>query len=177
MKKIIIASYNPVKIKATLNGFKKMFTYEQFEIASVAVSSYVSDQPTSNNETLLGAKNRVNSAFESAPDADFWVGIEGGIEEVNGEMAAFAWVVIKSKQLIGKSKSGTFFLPKNVAKMIREGKEMGLVNDIIFKQKNSKQNNGAIGILTQNIIDRTQLYEHAIILALVPLKNVGLYKE
>ncbi len=176
MKKIIIASYNPVKIKATLNGFQKMFTHEQFEIASVSVSSDVNDQPTSNYETLLGAKNRVNSAFESAADADFWVGIEGGIEEQNGEMAAFAWVVIKSKELMGRSKSGTFFLPKKVAQMIHEGKEMGLVNDIIFKQKNSKQNNGAIGILTQNVIDRIQLYEHAIILALVPFKNVGLYK-
>ena len=173
MKKIIIASYNPVKIKATLNGFQKMFTHEQFEIASVSVSSDVNDQPTSNYETLLGAKNRVNSAFESAADADFWVGIEGGIEEQNGEMAAFAWVVIKSKELMGRSKSGTFFLPKKVAQMIHEGKEMGLVNDIIFKQKNSKQNNGAIGILTQNVIDRIQLYEHAIILALVPFKNVG----
>ena len=174
MKKIIIASYNPVKIKATLNGFQKMFTHEQFEIASVSISSDVNDQPTSNYETLLGAKNRVNSAFESAADADFWVGIEGGIEEQNGEMAAFAWVVIKSKELMGRSKSGTFFLPKKVAQMIHEGKEMGLVNDIIFKQKNSKQNNGAIGILTQNVIDRIQLYEHAIILALVPFKNVGL---
>jgi len=52
---------------------------------------------------------------------------------------------------------------------------MGLANDIIFKQKNSKQNLGAIGILTHNVINRTQLYEHAIMLALVAFKNEEFY--
>ena len=176
MKKIIIASNNPVKIKATMNGFQKMFPDDEFKIEAVTVSSGVKDQPTTNEEILLGARNRVKNAFELTAYADYWVGIEGGIEEKNGEMAAFAWIVIKSNELSGKSKSGTFFLPTNIAKMIREGKEMGLVNDIIFKKKNSKQESGAIGILTQNVIDRTQLYEHAIILALVPFKNVDIYR-
>ena len=177
MKKIIIASNNPLKIKATINGFRKMFPDDEFKIEAVAVSSGVNDQPTTNEETLLGARNRAKNAFELTLHADYWVGIEGGIEEKNGEMAAFAWVVIKSNELSGKSRTGTFFLPNNVAGMIREGKEMGIVNDIIFNKKNSKQDNGAIGILTQNVIDRTQFYEHAIILALLPFKNVELYKE
>jgi non-canonical (house-cleaning) NTP pyrophosphatase len=38
-----------------------------------------------------------------------------------------------------------------------------------------KQANGAIGILTGDVIDRTELYQHAVILALVPFKNDGLY--
>ena len=175
MKKFFVASNNPVKIEATVSGFQKMFPDEQFKVESAAVSSGVSDQPMSNKETLQGAINRVNNGFQSKPDADYWVGIEGGIEYENSEMAAFAWVVIKSKRLTGKAKSGTFFLPKKVVQKILEGKEMGLANDIVFKQKNSKQNLGAIGILTQNVINRTQLYEHAIMLALVPFKNVELY--
>jgi inosine/xanthosine triphosphatase len=175
MKKIFVASNNPVKIEATVSGFQKMFPDEQFKVESAAVSSGVRDQPMSNKETLQGAINRVNNGFQFEPNADYWVGIEGGIEYENGEMAAFAWVVIKSKRLTGKAKSGTFFLPKKVAQKILEGKEMGLANDIIFDLKNSKQHLGAIGILTQNNINRTQLYEHAIMLALVPFKNMGLY--
>jgi inosine/xanthosine triphosphatase len=175
MKKIFVASNNPVKIEATVSGFQKMFLDEQFKIDSDDISSGVRDQPMSNKETLQGAINRVNNCFQSKPDADYWVGIEGGIEYENREMAAFAWVVIKSKTLTGKAKSGTFFLPKKVAQKILEGKEMGLANDIIFKQKNSKQHLGAIGILTHNVLNRTQLYEHAVVLALVVFKNVELY--
>jgi len=175
MKKIFVTSNNPVKIEATLSGFQKMFPDEQFKIDSDDISSGVSDQPMSDKETLQGAINRVNNGFQSVPAADFWIGIEGGIEYENGEMAAFAWVVIKSKTMTGKAKSGTFFLPKKVAQKILEGKEMGLANDIIFNQKNSKQKLGAIGILTHNVVNRTQLYEHAIVLALVVFRNEELY--
>jgi non-canonical (house-cleaning) NTP pyrophosphatase len=31
--------------------------------------------------------------------------------------------------------------------------------------------------LTNNVIDRVQLYEHAMILALIPFKNESLYKQ
>ncbi|PIP67307.1 MAG: inositol monophosphatase, partial [Parcubacteria group bacterium CG22_combo_CG10-13_8_21_14_all_41_9] len=48
----------------------------------------------------------------------FWVGIEGGIEKMNDEMQAFAWVAIKSKIKTGKSKTGTFFLPVRIVKLI-----------------------------------------------------------
>jgi len=117
------------------------------------------------------------------PEADYWVGIEGGVEDENDEMAAekstamaaFAWVVVRSGDRVGKARTGTFFLPAPVADLVRQGKELGEADDIIFGRSNSKQENGAIGLLTGNVIDRTQLYEHAVVLALVPFKNVGLY--
>jgi len=63
------------------------------------------------------------------------------------------------------------YLPPAVAELVRQGKELGEVNDLFFRQRTSKQKSGAIGILTGNVIDRTQLYEQAVILALVPFKN------
>ena len=97
MKKIVIASKNPVKINATLSGFQKMFPNEQFEIEGVSVPSSVSDQPKSDLETFSGAWHRANNAYKERPGADFCVGIEGGIEEKDSDMEAFAWVVIKGK--------------------------------------------------------------------------------
>jgi len=85
------------------------------------------------------------------------------------------WVVVRSGDRVGKARTGTFFLPAPVADLVRQGKELGEADDIIFGRSNSKQENGAIGLLTGNVIDRTQLYEHAVVLALVPFKNVGLY--
>lgn len=176
MKKIVIASKNPVKINATLSGFQKMFPNEQFEIEGVSVPSGVSDQPKNDLETFSGAWNRADSACKGKSDADFCVGIEGGIEEKNSDMEAFAWVVIKSRNGgFGKGRTGTFFLPPQVAELIKQGKELGEADDIIFGRTNSKQENGAVGILTGNVVDRTKYYTEAIVLALIPFKNKKLY--
>lgn len=176
MKTIVLASNNPVKIEAALSGFRKMFPAEEFSLRSVSVPSGVRDQPLSSQETLQGALNRVQHAARLVQEADYWVGIEGGIEELNGAMAAFAWIVVNSASLAGKSRTGTFFLPTRIAELIRAGKELGEADDIVFQTSNSKRENGAIGLLTGDIIDRAQLYEHAVILALVPFKNAGLYR-
>ena len=175
MKKVIIASKNPVKIQAVKNGFEKMFPHQRFEFAGVSVSSEVADQPVSNDETLLGAKNRADNAFTEFKGADFYVGIEGGIELINNEMESFAWIMIKSSGRYGKARTATFFLPKEVVKLIKEGKELGEADDIIFKRNNSKQGNGSVGILTGDVIDRTKYYTEAVILALIPFRNVDLY--
>ncbi len=173
---IAIASNNPVKIQATLNGFQRMFPSETYQVETVSVSSDVSDQPASNQETLRGALNRANGAVNLAPEADYWVGIEGGIEDFGTEMAAFAWIVVQTKDLCGKGRTGSFFLPRKVADLVRAGKELGEADDIVFLKSNSKQKDGAIGILTENVVDRTSLYEQAVILALVPFKNPALYQ-
>jgi inosine/xanthosine triphosphatase len=172
---IVIASTNPVKIQATRQGFEKMFPGQDFNITTVSVPSGVSDQPLSSQETLLGAQNRACQAARNIPQADYWVGIEGGIEDLGDEMPAFAWVVVYTPGLTGKGRTGTFFLPPTVVNLIHQGKELGEADDIVFNQSNSKQANGAIGILTGNVVDRTHLYEHAVIMALVPFKNPELY--
>lgn len=102
-KKIIIASRNPVKISAVKIGFTKMFKQETFDFEGVSVPSGVQDQPMDDSTTLTGALNRANNAMAKIQYADYWVGIEGGIEKTGEkEMQAFAWIVIKSKQHIGK---------------------------------------------------------------------------
>jgi len=175
MKKVIIASQNPVKINAVRIGFGKMFPDEKFKFKGILVSSDVSDQPISDRETMAGALNRANNAYKIIKDADYWVGIEGGIEKLDREMGVFAWVVIKSKDISGKAKTGTFFLPKKVVELVNEGKELGDADDIVFGQTNSKQKNGAVGMLTKDVVDRTGYYVEAVILALIPFKNPKLY--
>ncbi|MBN2147966.1 MAG: inosine/xanthosine triphosphatase [Anaerolineales bacterium] len=175
MKTIVLASENPVKIRAVRHGFQRMFPGETFVLQSVSVPSLVSPQPCSDAETLQGALNRVRGASQLAPQADFWVGVEGGVEDLGQEMTAFAWVAILGNGRAGKGRTGTFFLPAPIAELVRQGKELGEADDIVFSQANSKQRDGAIGLLTGNVIDRAALYEHAVILALLPFKNVDLY--
>jgi len=70
----------------------------------------------------------------------------------------------------------TFFLPEKVAELVKKGKELGEANDIVFKKHNSKQNNGAVGLLTKDSITRDKLYEDVVVLALIPFIHKGLYK-
>ena len=177
-KKVIIASRNPVKINAVEIAFTKMFKQETFDFEGISVPSGVPDQPMDNSTTLTGAFNRANNAMAKVGNADYWVGIEGGIEKTGEkEMQAFAWIVIKSKQYIGKGKTGTFYLPDEIIRLIDEGRELGEADDIVFGQNNSKQKNGAVGILTENVINRTDIYSQGLILALIPFKQPGYYSN
>ena len=174
-KKVVIASQNPVKINAVKAGFKKMFPDIQFEYEGISVPSNVPDQPKDNSTTLTGAENRAKNSSLKVKEADFWVGIEGGIQMVEDEMEAFAWIVIKSYEGTGKAKTGTFFLPKEVKILINKGKELGEADDIVFGHTKSKQKLGAVGLLTGNVVNRTDLYSQAVVLALIPFKNPGHY--
>ncbi|MEA4907097.1 MAG: inosine/xanthosine triphosphatase [Anaerolineaceae bacterium] len=177
MKTIVIASHNPVKIQSVREGFLRMFPGQSFDFVGVDVPSQVSDQPTGSAETLLGAQNRAQNAAVARPEADYWVGIEGGIEDEGESMRVFAWIVVRSAHLIGKSCTGSFYLPSQVAELVRTGKELGDADDIVFQRSNSKQKNGAIGILTGDALDRAQYYEQAVIMALIPFKNPELYER
>jgi len=169
---IIVASTNPVKIQAVTNEFSKMFPTRKYAFEGISVPSSVSHQPRTNAETEKGALSRVENAKKERPNADYWVGIEGGVEENGRDMEAFAWVVIESKGgQVGKGRTGTFTLPPKVAELIRMGKELGEADDIVFGQSNSKQKMGAVGLLTGNVIDRTDYYTHAVILAFIRFKR------
>ncbi len=174
--KICVASNNPVKVSAALKGFEEMFTDISFETCTVNAPSEVPDQPIGYEETLLGAKNRANNAQKLYPNADFWIGIEGGNIWHDTEMEAMAWVYIIDKAgKIGKARTAGFFLaPKTIA-LIKQGYELGHADELIFGEKNTKQKMGSTGVLTDNVMSRTRFYVHAVILALIPFKKPELF--
>lgn len=170
-KHIVVASTNPVKIEAVRRGFERLFPDERWQISGVSVPSGVRDQPLSRQETYSGAYRRAHGAAEKQPGADFYVGIEGGVEETDGGMQVFAWVLIVSNGRVGKAQTGVFYLPEEVAELIRQGLELGDADDVVFGGSNTKQKNGSIGLLTDDTLDRTEYYAQTVIMALIPFKN------
>ena len=181
MKIVAVASANPVKLQAVREGFARLFPGESFEVRAVPAPSGVADQPMTSREGLLGARNRAEGARRIMPEADYWVGVEGAVELepegdlTDGLMSVFAWIVVTDGRMEGKGRSGTFFLPPKVAELVCAGKELGEADDIVFGRSNSKQENGAVGILTDDVIDRVGFYAPAVVLALIPFKNPQLY--
>ncbi|MEQ8584022.1 MAG: inosine/xanthosine triphosphatase [Marinoscillum sp.] len=172
---IVVASKNPVKINATEEGFRQIFPKVEHSVTGLSVPSGVPDQPMTDEETLQGAANRAQNARLERPDADYWVGIEGGLDETRQGLIAFAWVVILSQNQMGQSRTSTFHLPPKVTELIHQGIELGHANDQVFGERNSKQKGGAVGSLTDGVLGRTEYYVQAVMLALVPFKNPDIY--
>ena len=59
----------------------------------------------------------------------------------------------------------------------KKGLILGVANDRVFAQHNSKQQGGAIGLLTDGVLGRRALYDHAVVLALVPFKSGALFAQ
>ncbi|HCG9645772.1 TPA: inosine/xanthosine triphosphatase [Vibrio parahaemolyticus] len=170
-QKVVIASLNPAKINAVKSAFQSAFQsafpQQVFEFVGISVPSEVADQPMTNEETHRGALNRVKNAKVEMPTADFYVGLEAGIE---GNVT-FAWMVIESDTHRGESRSASLMLPPEVLAQLADANELGDVMDKVFGTENIKQKGGAISLLTQNQLTRSSVYHQALILALIPFTN------
>lgn len=167
--KIVVTSFNPVKIEATRLAFQSQFPTLETQIIPVAVDSGVPDQPMSDEQTRQGARNRVEHARLKVPDADYWVGLEGGLDYFDGRLMAFAWMVVTGKgDRISETRSVTLPLPPQVQALVSGGLELGEANDQVFSTLNSKQGGGAYGLLTGGLMTRKSIYRQTLILALIP---------
>ena len=166
---VLVGSKNPTKINAVYRAFSVVFPKSKIVVLGEKTPSLVSDQPMSCVETKKGATNRVKNITNKS--ADYHVGIEGGCSYEGGVLFTFAWVVTLSKKRKGLGKTSLFQLPKEIQTLIEKGVELGEADDVVFKRKNSKHKDGAVGILTKGIINRSKYYTEAVIMSLVPFVN------
>lgn len=129
------------------------------DMASVNVDSGAGDQPEPDEATRRGARMRAVRSREAKPDADFWVGLEGGIEIIDNQLMAFAWMAVQARVGdVSEARSTTLPLPLAVKKLVDGGLELGAANDRVFSTVNSKQDGGAYGLLTDGLYTREGVY-------------------
>jgi inosine/xanthosine triphosphatase len=176
MKKVIVASENPVKLNVAKNTFASVFPEEEFDFVAVKSESGVPDQPM-NEETEQGAYNRLQFIKQLYPDADYWVSQEGGLFEEGERLYNRAWMMVTdSTGYVAKCSTAQFYLPTEVIKNVRADMESGPASDLFFNSINSKQKAGSVAHLTDGIIDRERYYLQASIIALSELKHQDWYK-
>lgn len=164
---IIITSLNPVKIGAVEDACGRFWPDLRCEFIGCSVPSGVPEQPLGDDETWQGAHNRVMAAKIEQPTADFWVGIEGGIDTLHSQVSTFAWVVVHhSDGRVSQSRSTSLPLPKLVTELIDQGLELGHACDRLCNMQNAKQKSGAIGLLTRELYSRRSTYTQAVVFAL-----------
>ena len=170
--RVVVASKNPVKIGAAREAFASLFPHASLDVAGIDVDSGVGDQPDSDATTRQGARERVRRAADAEPGADFWVGLEGGVETYDEQLMAFAWMAVMGPRGdISEARSATLPLPPAVKALVDSGMELGEANDRVFATVNSKQGGGAYGLLTDGRYTREGIYAQTLIIALTPFVN------
>lgn len=175
VRTIAVGSTNPVKIAAARAVLAPLAP--DARIDGVAVASGVADQPMGDEETIRGATARAHAA-RVALGADLGVGIEGGcVEEADGSMRTCAWaVIVDADGRSGVGGSLAMPLPATVAEMIRGGVELGHAMDKLIGADNTKHGKGAVGILTNGLVDRQKAYEVLVSYAVAPFVTPELYR-
>jgi inosine/xanthosine triphosphatase len=154
--KVIIGSTNPAKVAAVKNAF----TYTYSEYISLSISSGVSDQPFSDDETIKGAVNRAVGAMQQG-NGDIGVGLEGGVQETELGLMICNWGALASSSMEPIIAGGArFLLPEEIAVRLRAGEELGPVMDDYAKKSNVRKNEGAVGIFTNNLMNRSEMFTH-----------------
>lgn len=166
---IAIGTTNRAKV-AAVQAAMDTYIKEEKTYEAVSVSSGVCDQPMSDEETKDGAVNRAKAAL-AATDADIAFGLEGGVKQLGDTLYLCNWAAIASKRGAVYTAAGAQIpLPQSIALELQKGLELGPIMDAYAKQQNTREHSGAIGIFTNGIVDRQQMFEH--ILALL----IGQYR-
>src|SRR5690242_6493252 len=79
MKHISVGSENPTKLEAVDLVAFELWPASGYDIKGYKTGSGVSDQPMGDEEMLLGATNRAFNVKARRPQADYSIGMEGGI--------------------------------------------------------------------------------------------------
>jgi inosine/xanthosine triphosphatase len=179
---IAIGSKNKVKNSATCEGFKICFPEKKLEFHSFNSSNGITQMPLKTKELINGAKNRAENAIKALKNAHklnqstentiFGVGLEGGMiyEKSIDKWLLCGWVAVinENKGAINFAKTASMQLPEKVANMVRNGLELATVMDKLSGMKNTREDLGAFGILTNNIVTRQDSFKEAIVLACAP---------
>lgn len=163
--KIAVGSTNPTKTRAVENVLHSV--YDAIELMALEVPTGISAQPVGDEETRQGALNRARAALELT-DAEWGLGLEGGIIETEFGVMTNAWCVIVARDgRIGVGGSANMLLPQVVAdRVLKDGIELGAAMDEYANIADVKRGPGAIGVLTHGLLTRQGAYEYIIKLAL-----------
>jgi inosine/xanthosine triphosphatase len=176
MVKIIVGSKNPVKISAAQTAICDALFLKEVECVGINAPSSVPEQPMSSEETQLGAINRIKYCQQHV-QADYYVAIEGGVDQFEFGPATFAFVAIANQKHMSIGRSCNLPLPPIIYQALENGEELGHVMDRLFNTNNIKQKGGAIGLLTNGLATRESVYRQATLLAMAPFINSDLYNQ
>lgn len=153
---IYVGSLNPAKIEAVRAVFN------EHEVKGVEVETKVAAQPFSDEETMEGAVNRAREcALQSK--ANIGIGLEGGVMEIDGDLYLCNWgALVDKKENVYKASGARIPLPDEIRSALETGKELGEIMDEYAKGHEIRKKEGAIGIFTNDAVNRSDMFSHVV---------------
>ncbi len=124
--KVVLGSINEDKREIVEKAYKEI--YFNVKVVSVKVNSGITDQPLDRETTKKGAINRAREAKKVFQKADFWLGLEAGLNECYKKMYLITYACLidpNGNEFIGKGEK--ISLPDEVSGKIRRGERFGKV--------------------------------------------------
>lgn len=137
------------------------------------VSSDVADMPLSLEVTLEWAKNRAMNLRKEWIEADYYVGIEGGVWPVSGKKVLGGTIYIINKAGEGHfGISQVMEVPSIIERMLyEEGKELGPAMEALKGSVHSRSEEGSMGAWSDNMLIRKDEFTLAFKAAISPFYN------
>jgi inosine/xanthosine triphosphatase len=180
---ISIGSKNKVKTAAVEEAFQICFPKSEKKFSNYKIKNTISSMPKSRIELIEGANERAQLALteklkelknnEKKSDLFIYgVGLEGGIsfEKSISKWFLEGWVAIihEKTNYISYGRTAGMILPDVIVEKVLSGIELADVMDEISGLSNTREKDGAFGILTNNLFTRFDSFKEAIILACAP---------
>lgn len=153
-----VGTKNKAKVAAVHSVFKEAKLFE------TEVSSGVSDQPFSDEETRHGAIYRATQSLpQHTEQYSISIGLEGGVMKIDDALFICNWgALATSTNDLYVASGARIPLPQEIADQLYAGKELGPVMQAFSKKENVRQQEGAIGIFTNGLLDRGDMFSHIV---------------
>ena len=176
--KVLVASKNPVKIKASLDAFQLFFKDPIVDSQEVVVTTANASQPIGEDQTREHSELRVIQARENYPGYDYFVGIEGGVVKLNSDSARIIVYSSIGHQLAIETVRGCGIpLPLEWYTVLttHEYHELGDLAELKSGVTDIKKKQGVVGFFSQNFVTRYDILKQSVIMALVPYLNPSIF--
>ena len=176
--RVCLGTQNPDKVSGTEKAFSSV--YGDVEVVPIAVRTGIPPQPMGLGTIVEGAKRRALEALGAVEGCDVGVGVEAGLYLLGGRFfdVQVAYVVTRDgREAMGLSPS--FQVPDAFARslVLGEARELENVVDEYFGTKDIGSRGGFVKLLTRSLVSREDLTFYAVLMALIPLINDGLYNR
>ncbi len=186
---VAVGSTRPAKVQAAQKAFETvgkdwLGRKVSLRLITLSVPSNVPDMPTSLEELMLGARNRAQNLRKLKIAADYYVGLEGGFFQQRAGRDEAAQTFLQGWAFVTDGKTGSFGasycapVPEALVQAVySEHLELGKIIDEFSEAQNVRDNQGAFGVFTLNLLNRSDSFRTALIAALAPFYNSATYTK
>jgi inosine/xanthosine triphosphatase len=148
-------------------------------IEPVDVSDVAPAMPMTRAATIAGARARATAVLQRRLKTDdgevLGVGVEGGVDPAGAHWLLEAWAVVTDGTRWTCGSGGAVLLPDAIGQAIAGGEELGDVVDRLAGAP-IRGTRGAWGLVTHDLVGRSDAFKVAVIAALAPFYNPALYQ-